>query len=82
VPGDLLLDLPQAPGVRRGTRERERVPVGGQGEVAQAPLERLAADRTALEVLIEPVGQPPFEQRVLARRVFAEDPLAFAAIQR
>jgi hypothetical protein len=68
--------------VRRRTRERERVPVGGQREVAQAPLERLAAHGTALEVLVEPVGEPPFEQRALPRRVFAEDPLAFAAIQR
>jgi hypothetical protein len=68
--------------MRRRPSERERVPVGGQREVAQAPLERLAAHRAALEVFVEPVGEPLFQQRVLPRRVLAEDPLAFAAIQR
>jgi len=82
VCGDLLLDLPQAPGVRRRACERERVPVGGEREVAHPPLERLAAHRAPLEILVELVRKPPFEQRVLPRCVLAEDPLALAAIQR
>jgi hypothetical protein len=68
--------------VRGRPREREGVPVGRKREVAHPPLERLPTHRTALEVLVERLGEPPFEQRLLPRCVLAEDPLALAAIQR
>ena len=77
---DLLLDLAQAPRVRGRPCERQRVPVGREREVPQPPLERLALDRAAFEVLLEPVRETALADGRVARRVLAEDPLPLAAV--